>query len=53
MARLPLLSTYLGHSKVSGTATYLHVTPELLEEADRRFRAFTFPLFAKAHRDEG
>lgn len=38
-AKLPLLSTYLGHTTVSCTEVYLHATAELLESAGRRFRA--------------
>ena len=40
MARLPLLSTYLGHACVSDTEVYLKITTALLEEASTRFRAF-------------
>ena len=40
MARLPLLSTYLGHACVSATEVYLKITTALLEEASIRFRAF-------------
>ena len=40
MARLPLLSTYLGHACVSDTEVYLKITTALLEEANTRFRAF-------------
>jgi integrase len=35
-ARLPLLSTYLGHSEPANTYWYLHAAPELLAEATRR-----------------
>lgn len=38
-AKLPLLSTYLGHTTVSCTEVYLHATAELLERAGRRFRS--------------
>jgi integrase/recombinase XerD len=38
-AKLPLLSTYLGHSTISCTEVYLHATAELLERAGRRFRS--------------
>jgi integrase len=38
-SKLPLLSTYLGHTTVSGTEVYLHATAELLESAGRRFHA--------------
>jgi hypothetical protein len=34
------LSTFMGHVDVSSTAVYLTTTPELLEQANRRFRAF-------------
>jgi integrase len=36
-AKLPLLSTYLGHSTVTGTEVYLHATAQLLQSAGRRF----------------
>jgi integrase len=43
-AKLPLLSTYLGHSTVTGTEIYLHATAELLEETGRRFHShFAIP----------
>jgi integrase len=37
LAKLPLLSTYLGHSTLTGTELYLHATAELLEQAGKRF----------------
>lgn len=37
-ARLPVLATYMGHADTRYTYRYLHATPELLGEADRRFR---------------
>ena len=37
-AKLPTLSTYLGHSTVTGTEVYLHATAELMESAGQRFR---------------
>lgn len=44
-AKLPLLSTYLGHSTVTGTEVYLNATAELLESAGRRFHDhFALPL---------
>ena len=44
-AKLPLLSTYLGHSTVTGTEIYLQSTAQLLESAGRRFHAhFAVPL---------
>ena len=36
-ARLPALSTYMGHSHVQFTHWYLHATPELLNETNQRF----------------
>jgi integrase len=51
-AKLPLLSTYLGHSTVTGTEVYLHATAQLLESAGRRFHShFAVPpsLIAKNH----
>ncbi len=36
-AMLPALSTYMGHVDVSSTHIYLHSTPELFVEADKRF----------------
>lgn len=39
-ACLPLLSTYLGHVNISGTQTYLTMTPELLTEASKRFERY-------------
>lgn len=38
-ARLPLLSTYLGHVCLVSTQVYLDITAELLQEAARRFQA--------------
>lgn len=36
-ARLPLLTTYLGHVSMVSTQVYLEITAELLQEAARRF----------------
>ncbi len=36
-AKLPLLSTYLGHTSVTSTEVYLHATAELLENVGKRF----------------
>ncbi len=38
--RLYQLATFLGHINPSSTAVYLQMTPELLEEANRRFKSF-------------
>ena len=37
---LPVLSTYLGHSSVAATQVYISMTPELLDEAGRRFERY-------------
>ena len=43
-AKLPALSTYLGHSTVSSTQVYLRSTAELLESTGTRFHAhFAIP----------
>jgi integrase len=44
MARLPLLSTYLGHASIADTEVYLKVTTALLEEGGTRFHAFARDL---------
>ncbi len=38
-ARLPLLSTYLGHVEPANTYWYLHAAPELLALAGQRLEA--------------
>jgi integrase/recombinase XerD len=40
---LPQLATYLGHRDVSSTQRYLQMTPELLQEASRRFAHYAEP----------
>jgi integrase/recombinase XerD len=42
-ARLPLLSTYLGHVSLISTQIYLNITAELLQEAASRFHAPALP----------
>lgn len=42
-SRLPWLSTYLGHTSVEGTQTYLTMTHELLSEASARFERYACP----------
>ena len=43
-AKLPLLSTYLGHTTVTCTEVYLQATAELLETTSKRFhRLFAIP----------
>ena len=39
-ALLPALSTYLGHASVAATQVYISMTPELLDEASRRFERY-------------
>lgn len=41
-ARLPILSTYLGHINLAGTQSYLTMTSELLTEASQRFERYAF-----------
>jgi len=43
--RLHQLATFLGHVNPSSTAVYLQLTPELLEEANRRFASFAQPAW--------
>jgi integrase/recombinase XerD len=54
-AKLPVLSTYLGHSTVTCTEVYLHATAELLGGVERRFHDhFAVPLLTrkKSHAKE-
>jgi len=37
---LPSLATYLGHADIRSTQQYLQMTPELLQEASRRFARY-------------
>ena len=37
---LPVLSVYLGHAHLSSTQAYLSMTPELLQQANRRFERY-------------
>lgn len=37
---LPYLSTYLGHIRISSTQVYLTMTPDLLQEANKRFERY-------------
>jgi len=50
-ACLPLLATYLGHVNISGTQSYLTMTPELLAEASARFERYT--AVGKEKQDHG
>ena len=40
---LPKLATYLGHKSIASTQVYLTLTPELLEEACKRYESYVFP----------
>jgi integrase/recombinase XerD len=52
-AKLPLLSTYLGHTTVTGTEVYLHATAELLESVGKRFHAhFAIPAWKGKERHD-
>jgi len=42
--RLLHLSTFMGHVNPASTAVYLTITNELLEEANKRFERFAFPI---------
>lgn len=44
--RLCQLSTFMGHVNPASTAVYLTITPQLLEEANRRFEAFAEPAWS-------
>ncbi len=51
-SKLPLLSTYLGHTHVTGTEVYLQATAELLQEANKRFyRHCAIPIFKGVKHD--
>jgi integrase len=43
--RLFQLSTFMGHVDPTSTAVYLSITPELLDEASRRFEVFAQPAW--------
>jgi site-specific recombinase XerD len=42
-AKVPVLATYMGHVSLISTQVYLNATPELLNEAAKRFRAPHLP----------
>jgi integrase len=45
--RLCQLATFMGHVDPASTAVYLTITPELLEQANRRFEAFAQPAWSQ------
>jgi integrase len=45
-SRLYRLSTFMGHVSPDSTAVYLTITPQLLDEANRRFEAFADPVWS-------
>jgi len=50
-SKLPLLSTYLGHTSLAGTEVYLHATAELLESVGKRFHShFAIPVRSERER---
>jgi len=49
-ARLHQLSTFMGHADPSSTAIYLTITPELLDEANRRFEQYAAPAWTETER---
>jgi site-specific recombinase XerD len=48
--RLPHLATFLGHVSPSSTAVYLTITPDLIEEAHRRFETFAAQVVEEVQR---
>jgi integrase len=50
-AKLPLLSTYLGHATIAATQRYLTILPETLLAASERFRAYSGSLITAAGED--
>jgi integrase/recombinase XerD len=46
--KLPLLSTYMGHTSIECTQVYLTIARDLLREGDRRFQAAFEPVTHKA-----
>ena len=44
-ARLHQLSTFMGHVDPASTAVYLTITPQLLDQASRRFETFAQPAW--------
>jgi site-specific recombinase XerD len=40
--KLPFLSTYMGHVKITSTQVYIHATKELLQKGSNRFHHFFF-----------
>jgi integrase len=49
-ARLHQLSVFMGHVDPVSTAVYLTITPQLLDQASRRFEAFAQPGWAAVPR---
>lgn len=39
---LPHLCTYLGHGSLAATQVYLSMTPDLLQQASKRFESYVF-----------
>jgi len=51
VAKLPLLSTYLGHASIAATQRYLTILPETQLAASERFRSYGGSLIAGAGDD--
>lgn len=51
VAKLPLLSTYLGHASIAATQRYLTILPETQLAASERFRAYSGELITAAGED--
>lgn len=48
----PLLSVYLGHSKLKGTQKYLHMSAEISEDIYKETTSYSKGLFPEAPREE-
>ena len=45
-SKLPHLATYLGHVSPVSTHYYLHLSPDLQQDANQRFHQYASPLFS-------
>jgi integrase/recombinase XerD len=51
IAKLPLLSTYLGHASIAASQQYLTILPETLLAASERFRTYSGSLITAGGKD--